>query len=234
MACAVVTSTIVACGAEDAEPGRGERARLDGAADDAELEAIPPPPVIPSGAPKVAFLSDSIGAGLHLARHQAFPSILQRMLADEGLPFELIDSSESGRTTAGGVTALDWVLKREPQLVVLTLGGNDGLRGVPLAEIEANLRAMVTRARAAGARVLLLGVRLPPNYGEYGAGFDALYPRLAEELELDFVPFFMQGVGGVAEANLADGLHPTAAGHAVLAANVAPELRELVGAISAE
>ncbi len=190
-----------------------------------ETTAPDAPLAIPEGSPTVAFLGDSLGAGLHLAEHQAFPALLQSRLLEDGVPFRLVNASESGRTTAGGAAALNWVLRSEPNLVVIELGGNDGLRGIPIAEIEKNLRKMIATARDASASVLLLGVRMPPNYGEYGADFDALYPRLAEELEVAFVPYFMEGVGGVPEMNLPDGLHPTVEGHEKLASNVISALR---------
>lgn len=203
----------------------GEEATLFDAPDAAAGSSPPPAAIeVPADAPLVVFLGDSLGAGLHLAEHQAFPAVLQRRLAGE-LPFALVNASESGRTTAGGVTALEWVMKREPDLVVIELGGNDGLRGIPIEEIEANLRRLVGSARTAGAEVLLLGVRMPPNYGEYGTSFDALYPRLAAELDLAFVATFLEGVGGVPEMTLPDGLHPTVGGQERLADNVEPGLR---------
>ncbi len=201
---------------------------FDGPAADVASDDRAAPLEIPEGAPTVVFLGDSMGAGLHLAEHQAFPAVLQARLAEEGLPFHLVNASESGRTTAGGVTALAWVLRSKPDVVVIELGGNDGLRGIALEEIEKNLRSMIATAREADANVLLLGVRLPPNYGEYGASFDALFPALAAEFELAFVPYFMEEVGGVAEQNLADGLHPTAEGQKRLAENVQAGLRELL------
>ena len=211
------------CGDDDAD--RGEATLFDAPA--AGVSAPAERLEIPAEAPTVAFLGDSIGAGLHLAEHQSFPAVLQRRLSDEQ-PFHLVNASESGRTTAGGLTALKWVLRSEPDLLVIELGGNDGLRFIPLETVEANLRAMIAGAREAGAEVLLLGVRLPPNYKEYGAAFDALYPRLAEELEVAFVPFFMEGVGGVAEMNQDDLLHPTAQGQELLAARIEPTLREVL------
>jgi acyl-CoA thioesterase-1 len=183
---------------------------------------------VPEGAPTVLVLSDSIGAGLHLAEHQAYPAALQRKLAAAGTPFHLVNASESGRTSAGGVGALDWTLRSEPDVVVIALGGNDGLRAIPIAETERNLRTMIERSRAAGARVLLLGVRIPENYGAYAVEFDAIYPALAEEYGVAFVPFYMEGVGGVPELNLADGLHPTPEGHEKLAETVAPALAEVL------
>lgn len=223
-----------ACGS-DANDDRGaDRSRTQFDAPSADTTAPGAALRIPDDAPTVVFLGDSIGAGLHLAEHQAFPALLQARLVAEGSPFRLVNASESGRTTSGGVTALDWVMRTNPELVVIELGGNDGLRGIQLEQIETNLRRMIATAREGGAQVLLLGVRLPSNYGEYGTAFDALYPRLAEELELHFEPSFMRDVGGVPSMNLADGLHPTAAGHERLADNVLPSLRRALRAATAE
>lgn len=184
---------------------------------------------IPAAAPTVAFLGDSISAGLHLSADEAFPAVLQRELAAEGKPFHLINGGVSGDTTAGGLRRVDWLLTREPDLVVVELGGNDGLRGQSPESVESNLREIVRKAKASGAEVLLLGVRLPPNLGEdYVERFEAVYGRVAAEEEVAFVPDFLAGVGGVAELNLEDALHPTADGHRVLARNVAPKLRELI------
>jgi acyl-CoA thioesterase-1 len=212
---------------DDAKPA-SDGALLDSPAYES-LDAEPAASVvIPADAPAVVFLSDSIGAGLHLGADQAFPAVVQRRLAREGLAFKLVNASESGRTSAGGLAALDWVLRSEPEVVVVGLGGNDGLRGIAVSEIERNLRAILDGVRAAGAEPLLLGVRLPLNYGDYGRAFDALYPALAEETDAAFVPFYMEGVGGVPEMNLTDGLHPSPAGHERLADNVAPVLRRLL------
>jgi acyl-CoA thioesterase-1 len=189
----------------------------------------PTPGTRESAGPLVLFLGDSLSAGLNLPAEQAFPAVLQRQLAAEGVPSRLINAGVSGDTTAGGLRRLDWLLKQRPDWVVVELGGNDGLRGLPLESIEQNLRAIVERARAGGARVLLLGLCLPANYGrDYGQRFEALYARLAEELELPFVPCFLEGVGGVAELNFSDGIHPTAEGHVKLAEKLAPVLRELL------
>jgi acyl-CoA thioesterase-1 len=187
------------------------------------------PLAIPDDAPRVVFLGDSITAAMQLPRDQAFPAVLQRWLAAKGLPFNLVNAGVSGDTTAGGLARLDWLLKQKPAVVVVALGGNDGLRGTPLETIERNLRALVERSRAAGARVLLLGVLIPPNYGpEYASGFEAIYERLGAEPSVSYVPFFMRGVGGVPEMNLPDGLHPTPAGHEKLAENILPALVELL------
>lgn len=200
----------------------------DSAAAAAGAEAVVAPEV-PADAPLVAVLGDSVAAGLHLAAGEAFPAVLQRELADAGSPFRLVNAGVSGDTTAGGLRRVDWLLGQEPDVVVIELGNNDGLRGQPAAAIEANLRAIVERCREAGAAVLLLGVRLPPSLGRtYVEEVEAVYPRLAEELGLAFVPSFLEGVGGVPELNLPDGIHPTAEGHRRVASRVGPALRDLL------
>jgi len=189
-------------------------------------------PDVPADAPLVVFLGDSISAGLHLSASQAFPAVVQRELFDAGVPFRLVNAGVSGDTSAGGLRRIDWILQQQPDVVVVELGGNDGLRGQPPEAVEENLRGIVDRCREAGAEVLLLGVRLPPNLGpDYVAGFEAVYPRLAEELDLAFVSHFLDGVGGVPEMNLDDGLHPTPEGHRRIAERVAPALGALLGRI---
>jgi len=203
-----------------------------GAAPAAATGASATAEAVPANLPKVAFLGDSISAGLHLAEDQAFPALLARRLRSGPLAFQLINAGVSGDTTAGGLRRADWILKQRPDVVVVELGANDGLRGVPLATIERNLRGILEKVRAAGATALLLGIRLPPSYGaDYVAPFEAIYPRVAGELGVAHVPFFMQGVAGVAEQNLEDGLHPTASGHERLAANVEPVLRETLARV---
>jgi acyl-CoA thioesterase-1 len=190
---------------------------------------------VPADAPLVVFLGDSITAGLHLEPEQAFPAVVQRELVAAGVPFRLVNAGVSGDTTAGGLARVDWLLKQAPDVVVVELGGNDGLRGQPVAAVEERLRAIVTRAREAGARVVLLGVQLPPSLGaEYVAEFEALYPRLAEEQGCVLVPRVFDGVGGVEGMMLEDGIHPSAAGHRKVAQVVAPALRSLLEALREE
>ncbi len=190
-------------------------------------------PVIASDAPLVVVLGDSVAAGLHLSADEAFPAILQRELAAAGTPFRLVNAGVSGDTSAGGLRRIDWILKQKPDVLVVELGGNDGLRGQDLTGVESNLRGIVTRAKEAGARVVLLGMQIPTNYGaEYTGAFAALYPRLAKELDVVLVPEFFAGVGGVPDMTLEDALHPTAAGHARLAQNVAPVLKRVLAELS--
>lgn len=178
-----------------------------------------------SDLPKVVFLGDSLAAGYRLAAEEAFPAILGERLAALGREAEIVNAGVSGDTTAGGLARLEWVLAQRPDLLVVELGANDGLRGVAVEASEANLTAIAERGRAAGARVLLLAMRLPPNYGaEYTRAFESIYPRVARATGATLVPFFLAGVAGAPELNLPDGIHPNAAGHRLAAENLLPHV----------
>lgn len=180
-------------------------------------------------APLVVFLGDSLTAGLGLGEDQAFPAVVRERLAAEGVRVRVVNAGVSGDTSAGGLRRLSWVLRQGPAVVVVGLGANDGLRGVELAETERNLREIVRRARETGAQVVLLGMRIPPNYGpDYAVPFAAIYPRLAAEMEVPLVVFLLEGVGGDPDLNLPDGIHPNAEGHERVADNVVPVLREVL------
>ncbi len=195
----------------------------------AQAPPSPAPAAAAGSPPVVVFLGDSLTAGYGLAADEAFPALVAAALAERGTPIRAVNAGVSGDTTAGGLRRLDWALKNRPQVVVVALGANDGLRGQPLEAIEANLAAIVAKARAAGARVLLAGMLMPPNYGgAYASGFAAIYPRLARQLELPLVPFLLEGVAGHPELNQADGIHPTAEGQRIVARNVVPHLAPLV------
>ncbi|RKY18793.1 MAG: arylesterase [Planctomycetota bacterium] len=230
-ALALAAALLAACGPAAAEDRSSEQL-LDRGPPRALAPAVPAP-VIPAGAPKVAFLGDSITAGLHLPQDVGFPAVVQRLLAARELPFELVLAGVSGDTSAGGLRRIDWVLKSKPDVVIIELGGNDGLRGKPVDDIKANLAAIVQRVRAAGARPVLLGMLLPPNYGQaYTTSFSDMYEQLAHELELDFVPGFMRRVGMHPELMLGDMLHPNADGHAQLAEVLEPLLAQVLRAVS--
>ena len=185
-----------------------------------------------SEAPLVIFLGDSLSAGYGLPAREAFPAVVERKLAERGTPIRIVNAGVSGDTTSGGLSRLPWLLQQKPDVVVVELGGNDGLRGQPPEAIERSLRAIVEKAKAAGARVILLGMSMPPSYGTaYARSFREIYPRVARDLEVRLVEGFLEGVGGVSALNLPDGIHPTAAGHERLADNVLPALAsELAGA----
>ncbi|HZF11952.1 MAG TPA: arylesterase [Thermoanaerobaculia bacterium] len=198
------------------------------AAAGATAPARPAPPQSAPAArpPLVVFLGDSLTAGLGLGESQAYPALLANRLAAQGRPIRIVNAGVSGDTTAGGLRRLDWLLRQRPDVMVVGLGANDALRGAPLSEIDRNLREIVRRCRAAGAQVLLLGMRIPPNYGpDYTGGFRTLYQRIAKDLKVPLVPFLLEGVGGNPELNQADGIHPTAVGQRKVADTVLPYLR---------
>lgn len=179
----------------------------------------------------MVFLGDSLTAGLGLPEDQAYPAVLDRRLDAEGTPVRILNAGVSGDTTAGGLARLDWLLKQKPDMLVVGLGANDGLRGLELADTEKNLREIVRRAKDSGARVLLLGMMIPPNYGpDYTERFRKMYPEIAKDLDVPLVPFLLDKVGGIADLNQADGIHPTAKGQEMVADNVEPYLRDLIEA----
>lgn len=178
---------------------------------------------------KVVFLGDSLTAGFGLSVDEAYPALVERLLAERGRRVQVINAGVSGDTTAGGLARLDWQLGQKPAILFVCLGGNDGLRGLPLEATESNLRSIIVRAQASGATVVLAGMQLPPNYGpEYTAGFRDLFPRLARELQLTLVPFLLEGVAADTELNQRDGIHPNAKGQRIVAETVAKALEALV------
>lgn len=179
----------------------------------------------------VVFLGDSLTAGLGLARKDTFPALVEARIRQAGLPWRVVNAGVSGDTTAGVRARLEWVLKDRPALVFLCVGSNDGLRGLPVKEVEANLRAVLDRLRAAKVRVVLAGAMLPENYGpDYREAFRAVYPRLARSYRLPLLPFLLEGVAMRPELNQEDGIHPNPAGARRVAEGVwkvlEPELRK--------
>jgi acyl-CoA thioesterase I len=176
-------------------------------------------------------LGDSLTAGYGLPADQAFPVQLQAALQADGLAARVINAGVSGDTSAGGLARLDWVLSAKPSAAIVALGANDVLRGVDPAETEANLDRILTRLKARGVRVLLAGMLAPPNLGpEYRAAFDAIYPRLAARHGVPLYPFLLQGVALDRALNQSDGIHPTAAGVAVMVRGILPLARALLEA----
>jgi acyl-CoA thioesterase-1 len=219
-----LTLGLSACGVSDeaVAPARGAAAPAVPAA------SRPARPAAVSSEPLVIFLGDSLTAGLGLDADQAYPALLDKRLDADGHPARVLNAGVSGDTTAGGLARLDWLLGQKPQVVVVALGGNDGLRGLPLDSVEKNLREIVRRCQAAGARVLLVGMQMPPNYGDYARRFAAVYPRIAHDLKVPLVPFLLEGVGGIERLNQADGIHPTAEGQVKVAATVLPFLEKVL------
>jgi acyl-CoA thioesterase-1 len=203
---------LVACGADAKKPAPKKQG-----------------PRVPADAPLVAVLGDSLSAGIHLAEDEAFPAVVQTMLLKNGVAFRLVNAGVSGDTTAGGLRRIDWLLKQKPAIVIVELGGNDGLRGQSLEHMKTNLDGILTRIQSAGARALLIGMRIPTSYGEdYTEGFAAVYEELAEKHDCAFVPFFMQDIAGKPDFFLEDALHPNEKGHKLLAERLAPALEKML------
>jgi len=176
--------------------------------------------------PLVVFLGDSLTAGYGLEAGEAFPALLEKRLGHEGMKIRAINAGVSGDTSAGGLRRLDWLLAQKPDVVLVELGANDGLRGLPLEQTEENLREIMASCRRAGATVVLAGMMIPTNYGpDYSRGFAKIYPKLARELSVPLVRFLLSGVAGRADLNQEDGIHPTAKGDEIVADNVLPFLR---------
>ena len=168
-------------------------------------------------------LGDSLAAGYGLNPADAYPAVLQQWIRAAGLPFRVANAGVSGDTTAGGVRRVEWILKRPVDVLLLELGGNDGLRGLSPTQTRSNLVTIILKARAANpqVRVIVAGMQMPSNLGaEYTEVFRDLFPEVAKSQSAALIPFLLEGVGGVAELNQADQIHPTAEGHRRVATNV--------------
>ena len=171
----------------------------------------------------IAVLGDSLAAGHGLSPAEAYPAVLQKKIDAKGWPFTVLDAGVSGDTTAGGLRRLAWVLQRRVDVLIVALGGNDGLRGLDPDVTKTNLQSMIDRAREQypDIQIVLAGMRMPPNMGqEYMSRFRAIYPELARENQVALVPFLLEGVGGRPDVNQDDMIHPTAEGHRIIAENV--------------
>jgi acyl-CoA thioesterase I len=171
----------------------------------------------------VLFLGDSITAGYGLELSQAYPALIQQRINQEGLNFKVINAGQSGDTSAGGLARMDWLLKNKIDVLVLELGGNDGLRGLPVENIRKNLQAIIDRARKQYPQIKIVigGMKMPPNMGgQYSREFEAMFAALAKKNNATLIPFILEGVSGVRQMNLPDGIHPTAGGHEIVAKNV--------------
>ncbi|MBS0632424.1 MAG: arylesterase [Verrucomicrobia bacterium] len=181
----------------------------------------------------IVFFGDSLTAGYGLddPDEDAYPALIRKKIVAENLPWRVVNAGLSGETTAGGRRRVDWILRQPVDVFVLALGGNDGLRGIEPAVSQENLQAIIAsvRAKYPAAKILLAGMQMPPSMGEdYAHAFAAMYPALADKNQLPLVPFLLEGVGGHADLNQADGIHPTPAGHALVAETVWKKLRPLL------
>ncbi len=183
-------------------------------------------------APTILIFGDSLSAGYGIDVDQSWGALLQQRLVEQGYEHRVVNASISGETTEGGVTQIDNAIDEfAPELIILELGGNDGLRGFPPARIRDNLMAIAQRARASGADVVLLGIRIPTNYGpRYTQAFEAVYSEVAEELDIRWIEFFMEGVALNDDLLQDDRIHPNAAAQPILLDNAWPIIRDTLGA----
>ena len=184
----------------------------------------------PARTTEILAFGDSLTAGLGLPASEAFPARLQARLRGEGIDVRVVNAGVSGDTTTDGLARLDWALADRPDLVILALGANDALRGIDPAIVRANLDAMIDKITATGAKMLLLGMLAPSNWGpQYEGEFDRIYPELAKAHDVPLYPFFLDGVAMDPALNQADGLHPNERGVAILVDHIAPLIAKMVG-----
>lgn len=176
---------------------------------------------------KILVMGDSLSAGYGIDIQQGWVSLLEKKLA-ETHRIKIINASVSGETSSGGTTRLPALLtEHQPDIVILELGGNDGLRGQPLKLLEKNLQTMIDASKSTGAKVILAGMQIPPNYGpRYSNEFKTLYAKLAEKNQLGLIPFLLEGIGGKAELMQRDGIHPTAEAQQIIVNTTLPEIKK--------
>ncbi|MDQ2794856.1 MAG: arylesterase [Bacteroidota bacterium] len=203
----------------------------------AEKPAATAAPAATTAAPPAAakkrllFFGNSLTAGLGVEPEEAFAGLIGQKIDSLGLPYEVINAGLSGETTAGGRSRVGWILRQPVDVFVLELGANDGLRGIPLASTRQNLQGIVdtVRRRSPGAQIVLAGMQIPPNMGQaYSTDFKAVFQDIAAKNHLVLIPFLLEGVGGHPDLNQADGIHPTPAGHRIVARTVWATLGPLV------
>ncbi|WP_397446523.1 arylesterase [Polaribacter sp. R77954] len=177
-----------------------------------------------TGTKRIVFFGDSLTAGYGLEDvNDAYPGIIQTKIDSLKLPYTIVNSGISGETTAGGKNRINWVLNQKPDVFILELGANDGLRGVPLTETKKNLQYMIdaVQKKYPDTKIILAGMQIPPNFGqEYTSEFKNIFPSLAKKNNVALIPFLLKSVGGIAELNQVDGIHPTKKGHKILAKTV--------------
>lgn len=182
--------------------------------------------------PRIVAFGDSLTAGLGVAADESYPAELQRRLDVLGLRYRVINAGVSGETTAGGLRRVPWILRSKPEIVILELGANDGLRGLRVEETKANLERIIQLLQQSGVQVILAGMKLPPNYGQaYLEGFEGLYPDLAARYHLPLIPFFLEGVAASQALNQPDGIHPTAQGYRKIVESMLVTLQPVLGSM---
>jgi acyl-CoA thioesterase-1 len=225
------TLCVVAC--VEAAAGCDQRGSIAAAPRDVEPAPASAPlqaaPQRRAERPRLVFLGDSLTAGYGLERAQAVPSLIQARLKAEGYDYEVVNAGVSGDTSAGGLSRFEWSLEGDVRVLVVELGANDGLRGLPVPAMKRNLDEIIRRAKQRGISVLLTGMEAPPNYGPtYTAEFRQAYSDLAREHKVAFVPFYLIGVAGIPSLNISDGIHPNPAGARIVEGTIWRALEPLL------
>jgi len=175
----------------------------------------------------ILFLGDSLTEGYRLPKENSYPTLVENMFKEEGLDIDVINGGVSGSTTADGLNRLKWYMKKNPDIMVLALGANDGLRGLNVKKTKKNLLEIINHAQSEGVKVLMMGMLLPPNFGpEYTKSFKDMYVEIKNEKNIPTLPFLLKGVGGKKELNLADGIHPNKKGYEIIAKEVYKFVKE--------
>ena len=190
-----------------------------------------PTALVGGSSPVILAFGNSLTAGFGVPNNESYPSRLQKILIQKGYPHKVVNGGVSGDTTAGGLRRIKWLMKHAPKIVILELGANDGLRGLSIKAMEFNLDKIIGVCEERGAKVLLTGMKAPPNYGEeYTVEFEKVFFRLAEKYNLSFVPFFLEGVAGVREHTQSDGIHPLESGYSIVVETIWKYLKPLMDA----
>jgi acyl-CoA thioesterase-1 len=186
-------------------------------------------PEVPADAAILVAFGDSLTAGLGLAPEDSYPALLQNSLLEQGFPYRVVNEGVSGDTSAAALARVDTAASEGAELVIVAIGANDGLRGLPVDEMEKNLREIVRRFQAAGSRVALAGMRIPPNMGpEYVQDFEAVFPRVAQDMDIALLPFLLEDVAADPNLNQDDGIHPNEEGARMVANLVADFVKPLL------
>ena len=220
----LITIIITSCNSDDTENAKQPDSTV------ARTSPSSPDSVITS-IRTIVFFGNSLTAGYGIETTRAFPAVIGRRLDSLDLPYKVVNAGVSGETSSGGNSRIDWILRQPVDIFVLELGGNDGLRGIPVEETKKNLQEIIDKVRGKypSVKIIIAGMQIPPNMGQrYTTAFRNIFPALAEKNNAALIPFLLEGVGGEAAFNLEDGIHPTPEGHRILAENVWEVLEPLL------
>jgi acyl-CoA thioesterase-1 len=215
----ILVMFITFCGNNEKHPNSSQSAKGNDAAVVKEKEKT------------IIFYGNSITAGYGLSPSEAFPAWIQHKLDSLKLAYRVVNAGVSGETSSGGISRIDWILRQPPDIFVLELGGNDGLRGIQLTETKKNLQSIIDKVKNKNpaSKIIIAGMQIPPNMGQkYTSEFRSIYPELAKKNNIILIPFLLEGVGGEEKLNQQDGIHPTAEGHKIVAENVWKELIKIL------